>query len=203
MTTYPPTPPPISGDANRACRALIDVLRRQIGDRRHHDVRSTVSTLLDWYVEEGHSRLAALDAIVSMLSQGILQPESVHGCILEIAIVSGEGNDPQPSVSTSAKPYLEQVKFRIGERLADWARYNRSEEFDKTIQHLNGTQARAIVQHLWDGQRRQATDGQRNVYITSAVVEAAFTIATIPDFTASGSRDHVSTTRRRSGSSNG
>ena len=129
MTSYPPTPPPISGDANRACRALIDVLRRQIGDGQIRDFRSTVSDLLKAYVKEGHSKRATRDAIVSLLSQGILQPDSVHGSILETAIVAGEGNDPLPSVSTTTKASFEQIKFRVGERFADWAKHNRSDEF--------------------------------------------------------------------------
>ena len=153
MKTNPPTHPPMSGDARSACCALIEILRRQIGDGLHRDFRSTVSDLLKAFIKEGHSKRAAREAILSLLSQGILQPDSVHRSILETAIVGGDGNNPQPSVSTTTKRSFEQIKFRIGERFMDWAKHNRSAELVRTLRRLKGPQATAIVLHLWDGHR--------------------------------------------------
>ena len=52
-------------------------------------------------------------------------------------------------------------------------------------------------------QRCQATEKLRYDYVTSVAEDAAFTIATMPDFTASGSRNHDSTIIRNLASSNG
>ena len=153
MKTNPPTPPPMSGDVYRAFRALIDVLRRQIGDRQLLDFRSTVSDLLKAYEKEGHSKRSAREAIISLLKQGILQSDSILDSFSKLSIVGGEGDDPQPSVSTTTKPSFEQINFHIGERFTEWAKHNRSDELDRTLQLLKRPQARAIVLHLWDGQR--------------------------------------------------